>query len=133
MQKLALFCADFGEVEVIDEAHDRAEGAVNVGPIYSYLADTKQGFLPQIVFVTLGNRYIELVTDTSFNFPQHGTLVLKRVTLCYIECQTQYSDDHETTLDSPLYFLRSCLQAAQDLFEFIGLNHVSSLHILEIL
>jgi hypothetical protein len=133
MQKLGLFCANFSKVEIIDKAHDRVQSTINVCLIYSYLADAKQGFLPQIVFITLGDRYIELVADASFNFPQHGAFVFERVTLCQIERQPQYSHDHEGTSDSPLYFLRSRLQATQDLLEFVGLDHISSFDILEVL
>jgi len=69
MQKLEFFRADFGEMEIIDEAYDCVQGTVNVCLIYPYLANTEQSFLPQIVFVALGDRHIELIADASFDFP----------------------------------------------------------------
>jgi hypothetical protein len=133
MQKLEFFCANFGKMEVIDKAHDRAQGTVNVCLIRPHLANAEQSFLPQIVFVALGDRHIELIADASFDFPQYCAFVLERVTLRQIERQPQHPHNHEATSDSPFYFLWSRFQAAQDLLEFVGLDHISSFDILKVL
>ena len=87
MEKLDLGFADLSQVQVFDETDSRLQSAINVGLVRANLAETKLGFLPEVLLITLGNRHVELVADPVFDFPQDGALFLERVTLVNVQRQ----------------------------------------------
>jgi hypothetical protein len=87
MKKLDSRFADLSQVQIFDETDSRLQSAINVGLIRANLAETKLGFLPEVVLITLGNRHVELVADPVFDFPQDGALFLERVALVNVQRQ----------------------------------------------
>jgi len=87
MEELDIGFADLSQVQIFDETDSRLQSAINVGLVCANLAETKLGFLPEVVLTTLGNRHVELVTDPIFDFPQDGALFLERVTLVNVQRQ----------------------------------------------
>lgn len=94
MEDFDLLLADFGQVEVFDEADDLTKGAINVSCITSDLRNSENGTLPEVLCIALCDRHIERIGDARFDLLEHATLSLERVIFGYEERELQNTDDH---------------------------------------
>jgi hypothetical protein len=100
MEDLNAFLAHFCHVHLFDESDDLAKGPIHIGNIGTHLADSQDGTLPEVLPITLSNRYVERIRDTCLDLPDDPALALQGMVLRQEERQLEDPNDHGSQLSS---------------------------------